>query len=276
MKKVVKRKGDIIIQGLSSSNGIAFTVSKNFLGPFVMNGPTVTTTISEGRAVSEITREWHDKKFWDKQKKVEHIVKEIVGKIIFMCFLLIAIFSGTYWMRIFMSFLFILISVLMDPQIFMVFIGGRIFRKKEYISFIKYHAAEHAVINGFYDLGRVPTKEEIERYSNLSPRCGSLEFLYRITGWWIPAIAVLLPNYFYTLLVGMILYILLATIRYKEKLYFMEFLVTSNPTDSEYEVAISGLTNALEEYEKHNSMTFAHLPMGMPLVVIEIVHDEEK
>ena len=52
MKKVVKRKGDIIIQGLSSSNGIAFTVSKNFLGPFVMNGPTVTTTISEGRAVS--------------------------------------------------------------------------------------------------------------------------------------------------------------------------------------------------------------------------------
>lgn len=56
----------------------------------------------------------------------------------------------------------------------------------------------------------------------------------------------------------------------------MEFLVTSNPTDSEYEVAISGLTNALEEYEKHNSMTFAHLPMGMPLVVIEIVHDEEK
>lgn len=275
MKKVAKRKGDIIIQGLSSNNGIAFTVSKNFFGPFVMNGPTVATTISEGKIFSETTRKWYDKEFWDKQEPVERRVKEIVGKIIFICFPLIAIFSGTYWMKIFISLLFILISVLMDSPIFIIFIGGKILRKKEYINFIKYHAAEHAVINGFYDLGRVPTKEEIKGYSNLSPRCGSLEFLYRIIGWWIPAIVVLLPNYWYTLFVGLILVVLFATIHAKKKLYFMEFLVTSNPTDSEYEVAISGLTNALEEYGKHNSMTFAHLPMGMSLVV-EFIHDEKK
>lgn len=276
MKKVAKRKGDIIIQGLSSNNGIAFTVSKNFFGPLVVNGPTVATTISEGKLFSETTRKWYDEEFWNKQEAVERRVKEIVGKIIFICFPLIVIFSGTYWMRLFTSLLFILISMLMDSPVFMLFIGSKVLRKKEYINFTKYHAAEHAVINGFYDLGRVPTKEEIKGYSNLSLRCGSLDFLYRIAVWWIPAIVVLLPNYWCTLFVGLILYILIEIIHYKGKLYFMEFLVTSNPTDLEYEVAISGLTEALEEYRKHNNMTFTHLPMGMPPVVIEFIHDKEK
>lgn len=276
MKKVLKRKGDIIIQGLSSNIGISFTVSKNFLGPFMMNGPMVTTTISEGRPVSKITNEWYDDKFMDNCRKMEHITKDIVGMLIFVCFIFIAIFSGTYWMRIFMSLLFILISMLMNSEIFVLFIGGKILRRKEYFKLMKYHAAEHAVINGFYDLGRVPTKEEIKCYSNFSLGCSSLPCLYGIAGWWILAIAVLLPNYWCTVFVGLILYILFATIYRKEKLYFMEILVTSNPTDSEYEVAISGLTKALDEYEKHNSMTFTRFPMRKPLIAIKIVYGKEK
>lgn len=272
MKKVTKRKGNTMIQGASCYDGITFIVSKNFLGPFVVNGPSVRTTILEGKPFYEITKEFGDIQIQKDLNVMGRIVRDIASKLFFACFILIAISTGTYLTKVFQSFIFILIAISVEPEIFAIFVNAKIFRKKKFIDLMRYHGAEHAAINAFYDLGIVPSIDEIKKYSRFSLKCGSLSGLYKIAGWCVPAIAVLFPNYWCTLLVAVILYILLIIMYNKEKLYFMEFMVTSNPTDSEYEVAIEGLTKVLDEYKKMENSSFTHLPIekGIGFMIIHV------
>lgn len=272
MKKLSKRKGNVIIQGFSDYDGIAFIASSNFFGPFVMNGPAVKTTILEGKPFYKITKRLGKMQLEKDFEMVGSSVRNIVKKVVIACFILIAISTGTYLTKVFQSFIFILIAISAEPEIFAIFVKAKIFRKKKFIDLMRYHGAEHAVINAFYDLGIVPSIDEIKKYSRFSLRCGSLSELYKSAGWCVPAIAVLFPNYWCTLLVAVILYILLIIMYNKEKLYFMEFMVTSNPTDSEYKVAIEGLTKALDEYKKMEDPAFTHLPIekGIGFMIIHV------
>ena len=113
----------------------------------------------------------------------------------------------------------------------------------------RFHGAEHAVTNAYYDLHRVPTIEEIKRYSNWSYYCGSLRSIESAMPFiLIGFVRIITIDYFIPI---SIVVIVLGTLLIKTgKICFLESLVTSNPTDREYDIAIKGLQYTLDNLEK--------------------------
>lgn len=118
---------------------------------------------------------------------------------------------------------------------------------KEILQLFRFHAAEHAVINAYYDLKRVPTMEELKNYSIYSYRCG-------ITGVaklaWGPigvGICILFPGNWFFLAIGV--FVLITMWAIKKKFYFMEVLYTAEPKEFEYDAAIKAMTLAIEAKE---------------------------
>lgn len=116
----------------------------------------------------------------------------------------------------------------------------------------RFHAAEHMSLNAYQSLGRVPTLEEIKKYSRFSKHCGSrnmLEsnFLYSLL---ILIIIIFESNSFIPLIIlGVLVLILKLTHTSPFKvLGFLQILVTNKPTDLELNVAIEGLKE-LEKFE---------------------------
>lgn len=115
----------------------------------------------------------------------------------------------------------------------------------------RFHGAEHAVINAYYDLHRVPTIEEIKRYSNWSYHCGSLSSIESAMPFFIIGICRIITSTIYSFIFFSVIGIIIGIFLIKnKKICFLEFLVTSNPTDEEYTVAIKGLQCTLNNLEK--------------------------
>ena len=111
---------------------------------------------------------------------------------------------------------------------------------------MKFHSAEHAVINAYYDLKRIPDYKELRFYSNYSYDCGTLLFAPKLTVFLGFALIHLFLPWLW-LIPGHIAIILICMLLYKEnKLYFLESLVLIQPTSKEYKVALAALGIELE------------------------------
>lgn len=140
--------------------------------------------------------------------------------------------------------------LLIGISIVTLFIITTIFDKIKNPNLYKYHAAEHMVINAFYDLHRVPTLEEIKNYSRYSNSCGGntiSQLIFLCT-------ALIISSCFenpYIIgaisLFGLILPVILTNLGLFN---FIQFFTTQKPTDKELNIAINGLTYWLDNEEK--------------------------
>lgn len=246
MKKIVKEAGDIRFSGEAGINSICFKSYK-------VNGPV---SITRDGCVAQINDKGEisctDTKSYIGERKTLYKqmnqMKEKYQKFFFIMAVVFFVASITVGlisinlMNIALSVFFFFIGCANCSGVVGLF-WGKITKNKKIINVLKFHSAEHAAINAYYDLQRVPTLREIRNYSNFSYNCGSLSEIKRGTPFFFLAIGRLFPNVWYFVAI-IILFIIYSIIYYKTQLYFMEILVTAEPTDKEYKVAIAGIEYA--------------------------------
>lgn len=112
----------------------------------------------------------------------------------------------------------------------------------------RFHGAEHMALNAYNELQRIPTLDEIKKFSRFSRHCSSQSQLITQLGIFLfIIIAILFYSYNYFLFMGIILAIgaFLLTIRKSNRFIFLQVFFVSKPTDKELLLAIT----ALEELE---------------------------
>ena len=120
----------------------------------------------------------------------------------------------------------------------------RILGNEKTIRFCRFHAAEHSVINAYFDLGRVPTLDEIRGYSMFAYNCGATEVAKKGWYWFGAFIFMSLPGI--AALVFCAIFILISILaHFFEKFVFLQAIAIKKPTDKEYEVAIKALEEVL-------------------------------
>lgn len=252
MRKIVSQNGEIFFEAESAVNAIYFSASKK-VGPFGLKSPRIVARIDEqGNIVCGNPDDLENKKqregFYDVYKSIEKKYDKLFAIIGFICLFLCipAMFASEFLVCLGMALFLICVAGSISAGCIGFFIEKRR-NNKEMINVMKLHSAEHAVINAYYDLHRVPVLEEIRQYSNFSYGCGSLQKL--TPSFWLCVIAlcsIFLNHYVY--IVGVISFVLFwKPIFRKTKPYFLEILVTDEPTDREYAVAIAGLEYSLKQ-----------------------------
>lgn len=111
----------------------------------------------------------------------------------------------------------------------------------------RFHSAEHATINAFYDLKRVPTIEEVKNYSNYSYYCGMVPYFSQSIPYIVIGLCRLIPGFWY--LPALAVAMLLVYLVINKRLYYVEYFSLLEPTDTEYKVAIAALEGALKNKE---------------------------
>lgn len=123
----------------------------------------------------------------------------------------------------------------------------RITGDKDYIQMYKFHSAEHAVVNAYCDLKRVPTIEEIKNYSNYAYGCGVAQAFKKVWLYLGLGFCYLIPDIWF--FVALIIFLIVSLLWHKKNFFFTEIFALINPTESEYEVAIHAITSAIKEKE---------------------------
>lgn len=254
MRKIVSQNGEIFFEAESAVNAIYFSALKK-VGPFGLRSPKVVARIDkEGNIVcgnpDDLENENQRIRFYEFYKSIEKRYDKlfaIIGFIgLFLC--IPAIFVSPFFVYLCLALFLICVAGSISAGCIGFFIEKRK-NNKEMINVMKLHSAEHAVINAYYDLHRVPTLEEIRQYSNFTYGCGSLQKL--TPSFWLCIIAlcsIFLNHYVYIAFV--IVFVLFWKPLFRKMIpYFLEFLVTDEPTDREYAVAIAGLEYCLKEIQ---------------------------
>ena len=113
-------------------------------------------------------------------------------------------------------------------------------------SIAKFHSAEHMVVNAYQKLQKVPTLEELKRFSRFHKDCGSCKILREIFYYSFISLAMLFVASWnvllYIIVIICILILYIMDIKFG-CLRFLQISVTSKPTDMELELAIEGLKN---------------------------------
>lgn len=126
----------------------------------------------------------------------------------------------------------------------------------------RYHAAEHMAINAYNTLHRIPTVEEVKKFSRFSKNCGSERNIRNIIIFSSLSIlfAINISKFsFWLILLYPILFILMILDMKYSILRFLQILVTNKPTDLEIKVAIKGIEE-LEKFEKDFKEKFQTIP----------------
>lgn len=110
----------------------------------------------------------------------------------------------------------------------------------------RYHSAEHATINAFYDLKRVPTLEEVKNYSNYSYYCGVVPKMHESLSYFVIGFCRLIPGFWYLIALAIVIPLIYI---FRKKMYLFEYFSLLEPTDTEYKVAIAALEGALKHKE---------------------------
>lgn len=250
-KKMVKENGDIRIhEACSSQKGISFRLLKMTGGSLIITDRYYTGREKDGNIYHEMCDAfdvYHEAlKRWERKRK-NILMCIIIFSVILPIFITCVIPARKY--EVFTGMMISELGIFFNMKsIIILYIMDKL-GVEEFKATRRYHAAEHAVINAYYDLHRVPTLEEIKRYSNWSNRCSSLDSFCAAIPFFIVGTSriICIGNWF--IVVATILIIIMGILIRKQKLCFLEVLVTSNPKDEEYEVAINALQFAINNLE---------------------------
>lgn len=146
------------------------------------------------------------------------------------------------------------------PMVIYCFVKS-IFGDEEKRQCFRFHAAEHAVINAYYDLKRIPTLDEIKNYSSFSPRCGIARQFKEAWFYFCLAFARLWPTLGGYLIILALMAIFTFCWAKRKNYFFTEIFALRKPEDRDYEVAIAAMKQALEyrdelaEMDEHIGVT---------------------
>lgn len=112
------------------------------------------------------------------------------------------------------------------------------------LSKARFHSAEHMILNAYTKLQKIPTLDEVKKFSRFSANCGSRFMLSKIALYTIVSILMAIVHYIgiipYLVLIGIIIIIFIIDSK-TGFLRFLQVLVTSKPTDKELLLAIEGI-----------------------------------
>lgn len=132
-------------------------------------------------------------------------------------------------------------------------IAKRLLREDDMLKLCRLHSAEHAAINAFYDLHRVPTLEEIKKYSWFSYTCSVAKDFYSY--WFLLGIGICGLFYGVYFFIALTIFILISCWGYKRNFYFTEIILLSKPTIHEYQTAIIAMKLAVQQKEITDAMS---------------------
>lgn len=119
----------------------------------------------------------------------------------------------------------------------------------------KYHAAEHMVVNAYYDLGRIPTLKEVKHYSRFSINCGSQSTITRFVRLFLFSFIISISanaNVFILLFLIICVFTFCIVPKTTNWCKIFQCLITSPPTNKELMLSIVALRNYqyMEDYIK--------------------------
>lgn len=257
MKKIMKRKGTDVesyISGYSLEYGIllrAQTTGNDGINFFENMYPGAFATIDDSGNVKIMHEEQF--KLSDKQKEKELKDKKAIKRlenalffagVIFLLLVIPAVMLSSNIGIFCVGMSFICFGLKNVATIIYQYIL-RSMGDKRTIQTHRFHAAEHAVVNAYYDLNRVPTLDEIKNYSYYSYYCGTINIFMDAWPNLIVGFCRFFPgNWFFVPLVFAIS--IFAWAVKKQKLFFVEYFTLYEPTEKEYKVVIAALSGALE------------------------------
>ena len=149
----------------------------------------------------------------------------------------------------------------------------RIAGDKDVKSLCRFHAAEHAAINAYYNLHRAPTMDEIKRYSIYSYNCGIPELIK--DAWWLFGLGVCIwfPNLYFIL--AFFVFIIISFWARNVNFFFTEIGFLSRPTDLEYKTAIMVMEEVLRLKDESNDEFEEAFKNSPSLDVIKEIEDDD-
>ena len=180
----------------------------------------------------------------------------VIGSFLMIIVLLVGMFVALFLkeFRLFRAVsasLFFSVGVAMSAPI-LTHTFLRLIGSERTLMFCKFHAAEHAVINAYHDLGRVPTLSEVKEYSIFAYNCGATEQAKKGWFWFGISILVNLPG-IWPIIYG-IIFLAITVLANLEKYFFLQAVAIKKPTDREYLTAIAALEEVLKP-EEHADKT---------------------
>lgn len=118
--------------------------------------------------------------------------------------------------------------------------------KKTNATSLRFHSAEHMVINAYQRLNKIPSLAEIREFSRFNNRCGTNAITLLILLFILAFVHSFIPVSLYFLISFLASYVIILILLECGFLNFLQYFTTSTPTDTELLVAISGMHVWLE------------------------------
>lgn len=117
----------------------------------------------------------------------------------------------------------------------------------------KFHSAEHMVLNGYSALKRVPTLDEVSKYSRFSNSCGTNTVTIGVLGYLNVFIATWISDPLYKISFNVLVLVLIVVLLKLGMLNFLQVFTTEEATEQELKVAIEGLNTWYENESKEKT-----------------------
>lgn len=229
----------------SMDNGIRFYSKRH-------KGYVCISTVDES---GNITTEWKTLKEQRKEKNKHDKISDIKK---LLCILPFALFFAVGVAWIMSKDLTLGMRAWLIGQILIslssFFISTTIDRKKDK-NWLKFHSAEHMVLNAYRELKRVPSIDEISTYSRFSNSCGTNATTQMVVTFMLMFVATFISNPLYMMLGMLFSNIIVLIFLQCGLLNFMQILTTQKPTEQELLVAIEGMRVWLEHEKKEKEKT---------------------
>ena len=225
------KKDNDIKEARSMHNGILFVSQK-------CKGHLVRATIDENGIIAT---EWVNKSSYDKDNKLTYCVSAVIT------FIIIVLSFNSVMIKLIRVFL-----TLEAVTALLALLAGLIYFYSKDRRIFRFHSAEHMAINAYNKLKRVPTLEEIKKYSRFSNQCGT-NYMFRSL---IVPILMIITTYNVTdVYRPLALFVLWSGFYIIQKIGIFnafQLITTRKATDEEFRVAIAGLEFLAEKenYEK--------------------------
>lgn len=254
MKKLSEKRGPVNIRSIALTQGIRLQASHDNMGY-----RSIFSRVMEAKSSGEVIIYSTVFDFKDKEK-YENVIS-ILTKVFLAISAVMWIVSFLATMK-YENYIEIYLCVFTFSSIVLIFPKSmtrfilRTFIRHGYLEESKFKGALYQVLNAFYDLGRVPNIEELEKYSIYSKYDEDYVREIRKRAPFIVIGTVMSIDWGSMWLRVLATFIILAILEFVPILYYLESMVVSKPKTKHQEVAIFALEMAIEDLEKKEKEVF--------------------